>query len=97
VYADPDVPVGQQWPTEDPVAIGAGSWLGAGAVILPGTHLGRNCVVGAGAVVHGEHPDHSVLAGIPAKVIRRYDPATGWQPALRDLRIEPPEGWIAKG
>ena len=93
VYADPEVPVGLQWPSEDPVVIGAGSWLGAGAVILPGTRLGRNCVVGAGAVVRGDFPDHSVLAGVPAKVIRRHDPDTGWQPALRELRIEPPEGW----
>ena len=53
-------------------------------------------MVGASAVVRGEYPDHAVLAGVPAKVIRRYDPATGWQPALRDLRIEPPEGWTAK-
>ncbi len=96
VYADPEVPIGRQWPSDDPVEIGAGSWLGAGAVILPGTHLGRNTVVGAGAVVHGKHPDHAVLAGIPAKVIRRYDPDTGWQPRLRDLRIEAPEGWTLR-
>ena len=93
VYADPDLPVGQQWPSEDPVEIGAGSWLGAGCVILPGTRLGRNTVVAAGAVVRGDHPDHVVLAGMPARVIRRYEPDTGWQPALRDVRIEPPEGW----
>lgn len=92
VYSDPATPVGQQWPAEDPVEIGAGSWLGAGAVILPGTRLGRNTVVGAGAVVRGEFPDHAVLAGVPAKVVRRYDPATGWQPELRDLRIDPPDG-----
>jgi len=93
VFADPTTPVGQQWPTEDPVEIGAGSWLGAGAVILPGTRVGRNTVVGAGAVVRGEFPDHSVLAGVPAKLIRRYDPHTGWQPELRDVHIDPPEGW----
>ena len=48
VYADPDVPIGQQWPADDPVVIGDGSWLGAGAIVLPGTRLGRNTVVGAG-------------------------------------------------
>ena len=48
-------------------------------------------------MVRGEFPDHAVLAGVPARLVRRYDPAYGWQPALRDLHIEPPEGWpIAK-
>lgn len=93
VYADPDVPIGAQWPTDDPVVIGAGSWLGAGAVILPGTILGRNTVVGAGAVVRGTYPDHSVLAGIPATVVRRYEPGVGWQPKLRDVLIDAPPGW----
>jgi carbonic anhydrase/acetyltransferase-like protein (isoleucine patch superfamily) len=78
VYADPDTPIGRQWPVEAPVEIGGGSWLGAGAVILPGTRLGRNTVVAAGAVVRGEHPDHVVLAGVPARVVRGHDPATGW-------------------
>jgi carbonic anhydrase/acetyltransferase-like protein (isoleucine patch superfamily) len=93
VYADPDVPIGQQWPTDDPVVIGDGSWLGAGAIVLPGTRLGRNTVVGAASVVRGEFPDNAVLVGAPAQVVRRYTPGEGWQPALRDVRIEPPEGW----
>ena len=93
VYADPDVPIGQQWPADDPVVIGDGSWLGAGAIVLPGTRLGRNTVVGAASVVRGEFPDHAVLVGAPAKVVRRYTPGEGWQPALRDVQIDPPEGW----
>ena len=92
-YADPGTPIGQQWPSEDPVVIGPGSWLGAGAVVLPGTRLGRNTVVGAGAVVRGTFPDHAVLAGIPATVVRRWDPDGGWQPALRDVLIDAPPGW----
>ncbi len=93
VYADPTIPIGQQWPADDPVVVGDGSWLGAGAVLLPGTRLGRNTVVAAGAVVRGEFPDHAVLAGVPAKLVRRYDAASGWQPQLRELMIDPPEGW----
>jgi acetyltransferase-like isoleucine patch superfamily enzyme len=92
-YADPGTPIGVQWPSEDPVSIGPGSWLGAGAVVLPGTDLGRNTVVGAGAVVRGTFPDHAVLAGVPATVVRRWDPSEGWQPALRDVLIDPPPGW----
>lgn len=93
VYADPAVPIGQQWPSDDPVEVGAGSWLGAGCVLLPGTKLGRNTVVAAGAVVRGEFPDHAVLVGVPARMVRSWSPDDGWQPALRDLHIEPPADW----
>ena len=96
-YADPETPIGQQWPSEDPVVIGPGSWLGAGAVILPGTQLGRNTVVGAGAVVRGTFPGHAVLAGIPATVVRRWDRDGGWQPELRDVLIDAPPGWPLGG
>ncbi|MCF3965506.1 acyltransferase, partial [Streptomyces fuscigenes] len=82
-YDDPGVPVGKQWPRIAPVAIGAGCWLGTGAVILPGAVLGRNVVVAAGSVVRGEVPDHAVVAGAPARIVRRYDEAEGWQPPLR--------------
>jgi len=78
-YDDPNAPVGWQTPTEAAVRIGSGSWLGANVVILPGTVLGVNTVVAAGAVVRGTFPDHVVLGGVPAKILRHYDPATGWQ------------------
>ena len=78
-YEDPDHAVGWQTPIELAVNIGSGSWLGANVVILPGTTLGRNTVVAAGAVVRGTFPDHVVLGGIPAKVLRHYSPAGGWQ------------------
>ena len=97
VYADPDVPIRRQWPADDPVEIGSGSWLGAGAVVLPGSHLGRNTVVGAGSVVRGTFPDHAVLVGAPAAVVRRYEPGDGWQPPLRDLPVDAPEGWDPRG
>lgn len=48
-------------------------FLGVGAVILPGTYLGKQCVVGANSVVRGRFPDYSVIAGVPAKIIKRYD------------------------
>lgn len=82
-YDDPEQPIGHQWPRSAPVTIGSGSWLGTGAVVLPGARLGRNVVVAAGAVVRGEIPDHCVVAGAPARVVRRWDPAAGWQPPLR--------------
>ncbi|MEV6316343.1 acyltransferase [Streptomyces sp. NPDC051776] len=92
-YDDPDQPVGRQWPRTAPVEIGSGSWLGAGAVILPGARLGRNVVVAAGAVVRGEVPDRTVVAGAPARVVRRWDPESGWEPPLRTPPPVPiPEG-----
>jgi serine acetyltransferase len=81
-YTDPAMPVGRQWPVNDPVVIGSGCWLGTGSIILPGTRLGRNVVVAGGAVVRGDIPDHSVVAGVPAKIVRSYDATTGWHPPL---------------
>ena len=78
-YEDPDQPIGWQTPTEAAVRIGSGSWLGANVVILPGTELGANTVVAAGAVVRGTFPDHVVLGGVPAKVLRHYSRENGWQ------------------
>ena len=52
------------------VTIGRGSWIGFGAIVLPGVRIGQCCIVGAGSVVTKSIPDYSVVAGIPAKVIR---------------------------
>lgn len=77
-YADPDIPIGKQWPVNAAVDIGAGSWLGTGAVILPGTTIGRNVVVAAGSVVRGTIPDHCVVAGVPARIVKRYSGDGEW-------------------
>lgn len=78
-YEALDEPVGWQQPTEAAVKIGAGSWLGANVVVLPGTTLGRHTTVAAGAVVRGQFPDHVVLGGVPAKVLRHYSEREGWK------------------
>ena len=52
-----------------PVIIGVASWVGLGAIIMPGTILGNGCIVGAGAVVTKSFPDGSIVAGNPAKII----------------------------
>lgn len=77
-YADPDVPIGRQWPVNRAVTVGAGSWLGAGAIILPGACIGENVVVAAGSVVRGKVPDRCVVAGVPARIVREYVPGIGW-------------------
>jgi acetyltransferase-like isoleucine patch superfamily enzyme len=81
-YADPAVPIGRQLPVNAAVRIGSGSWLGAGAVVLPGACVGRNVVIAAGSVVRGTVPDWCVVAGVPARVVRTYRPGDGWSPPL---------------
>ncbi len=53
-----------------PVVIGRNVWVGARAVILPGVHIGDNAVVGAGAVVTRDVPPNTIVAGVPARVIK---------------------------
>jgi acetyltransferase-like isoleucine patch superfamily enzyme len=78
-YEDLDLPIGVQMWSNEPVSIGSGSWLGHGAIVLPGAHVGRHVVVAGGAVVTaGKIPDNSVVAGVPARVVRRHEPGAGW-------------------
>lgn len=63
--------------TVRPTTIGANCLIGAGARIQAGTTLGKQCIVGTNAVVRGDFPDQCVIAGIPARIVRRYDPASG--------------------
>jgi acetyltransferase-like isoleucine patch superfamily enzyme len=85
-YQDPETPIGKQFGPHQPVTIGSGTWIGHGAVILPGARIGRNVVVAAGAVVRGEVEDHAVVAGSPARVVRRLEPGVGWVGARGDVR-----------
>ena len=56
-----------------PIEIGENVFIGCNCIILKGTKLGNNCVVGAGSVVSGEFEDNCVIAGNPAKVIRKLE------------------------
>ncbi|RIV18985.1 sugar O-acetyltransferase [Fibrisoma montanum] len=53
-----------------PVVIKRNAWIGAGATILPGVTVGENAVVAAGAVVSRDVPPNTVVAGVPAKVVK---------------------------
>lgn len=96
-YTDPDTPIGRQFGEHRPVRIGAESWIGHGAMILPGTTIGRRVVVAAGSVVRGDVPDGAVVAGVPAKVVGSVpagapadlpDPGTAQTPpAARNARL----------
>lgn len=54
-----------------PVHIGKRAWIGAGATILPGVTIGDNAVVGAGSVVTKDVEPDTIVAGNPARLIRR--------------------------
>lgn len=53
-----------------PINIGDNCFIGMNSIILKGTTLGNNVVVGAGSVVHGIFPDNCIIAGNPAKIIK---------------------------
>jgi len=53
-----------------PIVIKRNAWLGAGVTILPGVTVGENAVVAAGAVVSRDVPDNTIVAGVPAKIIK---------------------------
>ena len=91
-YTDPDVPIGRQWPSNTAVSIGPGTWLGAGAIVLPGAQIGRNVVVAAGSVVRGMVPDRCVIAGVPRRWCGNTSPGMAGH-GLRLPWATVPEHW----
>ena len=63
----------QGWEVAKPIVIEDNAWLGGGAILLPGVRVGRNAVVGAGAVVTRDVPADTVVAGNPARVIQEME------------------------
>jgi maltose O-acetyltransferase len=60
----------QAWEYGNPITIDDGVWIGGGAIICPGVHIGENTVVGAGSVVTRELPANVLAVGNPCRVIR---------------------------
>lgn len=73
VFADPKRPFVDQGITAEGIVIEDDVWLGAGAVITDGVRVGKGAVVAAGAVVTKDVPPHTVVGGVPARVIKEID------------------------
>jgi len=73
VYDDPRQPIIEQGITARGIVIEDNAWIGAGAIILDGVRVSQGAVVAAGAVVTEDVPPHTVVAGVPAKVVKQVN------------------------
>ena len=67
------------------VFIGRNVFVGAGCTILPGTHIGNDCIIGAGTVCYGAIPDNSVVVGGKYRVIKK---TTDWTKEKMEAAME---------
>lgn len=71
-YSGSTIPIRLQGVSRQGISVGCNCWIGAKATILDGAHIGDHSVVAAGAVVcRGEYPAGVILAGVPAKIIKK--------------------------
>jgi acetyltransferase-like isoleucine patch superfamily enzyme len=79
-YTLADAPFSKQQLITNTVKIGENNFIGYGAVILPGTRTGKNCIIGANSVIKGIFEDNLMIAGNPAKIIKKYNLVTkNWE------------------
>jgi acetyltransferase-like isoleucine patch superfamily enzyme len=73
-YDDPDKPITWQgFQSKGPTRVGDNCWLGAHAIVTSGVTIGERCVVGANSVVTTDIEPYSIVAGAPAKLIRKIE------------------------
>jgi acetyltransferase-like isoleucine patch superfamily enzyme len=70
-FDDASLRIDQQGVSTMPVTIKDDVWIGANAVVLPGVTIGSHCVVAAGAVVTKDVADYTLVAGVPARELKR--------------------------
>lgn len=73
VYDDPNQPFVKQGLTAEGIVIDDDVWIGAHAVITDGIHIGKGAVIAAGAVVTRDVAPHTLVGGVPARVLREID------------------------
>ena len=87
VYNDTSRPISFQGITTQGITIEDGAWIGGGAILLDGVRVGRNAVVGAGAVVTRDVPPFTVAVGNPARVVRDLREAPVEKPLREPLAV----------
>ena len=70
IFNDPDRPFTQQGITAEGIIIEDDVWIGSGVIITDGVRVGQGAVVAAGAVVTHDVPAHTVVGGVPARIIK---------------------------
>jgi acetyltransferase-like isoleucine patch superfamily enzyme len=71
VYDNSDKPIRVQGTRQAPVVVGNDCWIGSRVTLLAGAEIGPRTVVAAGAVVRGKHDGNEILAGVPARSIKK--------------------------
>jgi len=79
-YEDINIPIYKQPVTRKRILVEDEAWLGANVVVVAGVTIGKHAVVAAGSVVTKDVPPFSIVAGNPAKMIKKYNPENGiWE------------------
>jgi acetyltransferase-like isoleucine patch superfamily enzyme len=73
-FADLQIPMTEQGYTNAPIFIEDNVWIGFNAILLPGIRVGEGSIIGAGAIVTRDVEDHTIVGGIPARLIRHRFP-----------------------
>lgn len=68
-----EIPFHAQALSTKEIWIGKNCWLGCNVVFVAGGGIGDNCIVAAGSIVNKRFPDNVIIAGVPAKIIKKYD------------------------
>lgn len=91
---DPSMRIQLGYTRVAPVVIGSRVFIGCNAIVLPGSRIGDDSIVGAGAIVQGEIPPRSLVVTERSMVIRDVDPMLDrHRQAIADSPTWPPEGW----
>lgn len=73
IHCNPNTPPDNRPINTKPVSIGDNVWIGDNVCILPGVTIGSGCVIGANSVVNKNIPNNCLIAGVPVKIIKKWD------------------------